>query len=162
MLYSLILLLVVVADQLTKQWVTSSFRLFESRELVEGLLYFTYVTNTGAAFSLFADVDSPWRHYFFVTVAVVAMIGLTATYIYTRKNHRLYGVALALIAGGAMGNLIDRIRLGAVVDFIDVMIGTYHWPAFNIADSAICVGVGLFLVININEERTKKKIQDGE
>ncbi len=158
MQFSLILVLVVVADQLTKNWIVSSFRLYESREIFQGLLNITYVTNTGAAFSLFADVDSPWRHYFFVTIAVVALIGITTAYIFMRRDHRLYGVALSLIAGGALGNLIDRVRLGAVVDFIDVMIGSYHWPAFNVADSAICVGVGLFLLINILEERKKKKI----
>ncbi len=162
MQYSLILFIVIVADQLTKLWVTNSFRLYETREIIAGLFNLTYVTNTGAAFSLFADVDSPWRHYFFITVAVVAFVGITTAYIFMRRSHRLYGIALGLIAGGAVGNLIDRVRFGAVVDFIDVMIGTYHWPAFNVADSAICVGVGLFLFINILEERKKKKIQNGE
>ncbi len=153
--YFLIFFIVVVADQLTKMMIIHSFRLFETKEIVEGLLHLTYVTNTGAAFSLFADVDSPWRHYFFVSIGVIAFIGITI-YAFINRSHRFYGIALGLIAGGAVGNLIDRVRFGAVVDFIDVFIGAYHWPAFNIADSAICVGVGLILCINILEDKKKK------
>ncbi len=154
--YFLILLGVIVADQWTKLMVIESFHLYESKEIIAGFFNLVYVTNTGAAFSLLADVDSPWRHYFFVSVGVVALIGITITYMYMRKNHRLYGVALGLIAGGAVGNLIDRVRLGAVVDFIDVFIGSYHWPAFNVADSAICVGVGLFLLLSFYDEKRNK------
>ncbi len=76
-----------------------------------------------------------------------------------RNDHRFYGPALALIAGGAIGNVIDRVRLGAVVDFLDFYVAGYHWPAFNVADSAICVGVALFLLANILEEKQKKQIQ---
>ncbi len=153
--YFLIFFVVVVTDQLTKMMIIHSFRLFETKEIIGGLLHLTYVTNTGAAFSLFADVDSPWRHYFFVGIGVIAFIGIT-TYAFMCRSHRFYGIALGLIAGGAVGNLIDRIRFGAVVDFIDVFIGAYHWPAFNVADSAICIGVVLMLCINILEEKKKK------
>ncbi|SHO45558.1 signal peptidase II [Desulfopila aestuarii] len=147
--YFLLVIVVIVADQLSKWWILSSFRLYESREIIPGFFNLVYVTNTGAAFSMFADVDSPWRHYFFVGVGIVAIVGLTAGYFIMRRENRWYGPAFACIAGGAAGNLIDRVRLGAVVDFFDVYIQDYHWPAFNVADSAICVGAGIFIVLSI-------------
>lgn len=147
---------VIIADQLSKWWILSSFRLYESREIIPGFFNLVYVTNTGAAFSLLADVDSPWRHYFFLGVGVIAIIGLTAGYFIFRRENKWYGPAFACIAGGAAGNLIDRVRLGAVVDFFDVYIRDYHWPAFNIADSAICIGAGIFIVLSILEKKTEK------
>jgi len=106
---------------------------------------------------MLADVDSPWRHYFFLGVGIVALIGLTIAYFKMRDDNKFYGTALALIAGGALGNLIDRVRFGSVVDFLDVYLGGYHWPAFNVADSAICVGAGLFIIVNILEARKNDK-----
>lgn len=146
--------MVIILDQLSKLWVLHSFQLYESREVIPGFFNLVYVTNTGAAFSMLADVDSPWRHYFFLGIGAAAVIGLTVGHFVLRKEHRWYGPAFACIAGGAVGNLIDRVRLGAVVDFLDVYVGTYHWPAFNVADSAICLGAFIFIVISIVE--TKK------
>lgn len=131
-------------------------RLFESREVIPGFFNIVYVTNTGAAFSMLADVDSPWRHYFFLIVGIAAIIGLTVASYSMRKESSWYPIAFGLIAGGAIGNLIDRIRVGAVVDFLDVYIGNYHWPAFNIADSAICVGAITFLWISIIDSKNQK------
>jgi signal peptidase II len=105
---------------------------------------------------MLADVNSPWRHYFFLTIGSVALVGLTVVYWKLRKVNWLYSWALALIAGGAAGNLIDRVRFGSVIDFLDLYIGNYHWPAFNIADSAICIGAGLFLIINIFDTRNQE------
>lgn len=157
MIYFSIVFLLVLCDQVTKFMVVDNFRLYETKEIISGIFHLTYVTNKGAAFSILADVDSPWRHYFFVGVGSVALVAITITYFLMRKQHQLYGVALALIAGGAVGNLIDRVRLGAVVDFLVVYIGSYQWPAFNVADSAICVGAALFVYINFREERKKNK-----
>ena len=148
MYYFLIILLSVVVDQLTKTWVINSFTLYESLEVVPGFFNLFYTVNKGAAFSMLANVDSPWRHYFFVVVGLVAIVGLTVVYFQTREQGSLYGVALALICGGAIGNLIDRVRLGHVVDFLDFYVQSYHWPAFNVADSSICVGVAIFLLVN--------------
>jgi len=153
MIYIFFVLSVIIIDQLTKLWVLDTFQLYESREIISGFFNLVYVTNTGAAFSMLADVDSPWKHYFFLGVGSVAIIGLTVGWFKMRKENRLYGVALALISGGAAGNLIDRIRHGSVVDFLDFHLGVHHWPAFNIADSAICAGAGLFLIVNILESR---------
>jgi signal peptidase II len=157
--YYIIVSMVIICDQLAKFIIVDNFRLYETKEIIPSLFHLTYVTNNGAAFSLLADVDSPWRHYFFVGVGTVALVAITVAYFFMRKQHRFYGVALALIAGGAVGNLIDRVRVGAVVDFLVVYIGSYQWPAFNVADSAICVGAALFLYINFHEERKKKKME---
>lgn len=103
---------------------------------------------------MFADMQTPFMHYFFISIGLIALIGLT---IYSHKiigDHTLYPVALGMIAGGAVGNLLDRLHTGAVIDFLDFYIGTQHWPAFNVADSAIVVGVACFLIINF---RTDKK-----
>ena len=157
MSYYLPLVLAVILDQLTKFWILRSFELYESREIIPGFFNLVYVTNTGAAFSMLAGVDSPWRHYFFLGVGVVACAGLTFAYYRFRAAHRFYSLALGLIAGGALGNLIDRLRYGAVIDFLDFHLGGYHWPAFNVADSAICVGAVLFLIVNIIEEKQKTR-----
>jgi len=154
--YFAIILCTIVVDQLTKSWVVESLRLYESIEIIPSFFNLVYVTNSGAAFSLLANVDSPWRHYFFLGVGGLAMVGLTVAYWKLSKVNKYYTLALALIAGGAAGNLIDRVRFGAVIDFLDLYVGRYHWPAFNVADSAICVGAGLFLILNIFEVRNQE------
>lgn len=157
MILSLFLVLLVIGlDQLTKIWIVKSFLLYESLEIIPGFFNLTYLTNKGAAFGFLAGVTAAWRHYFFLVLASVALIILTVAWFRIRKDHPFYGPALALIAGGAIGNLIDRVRLGAVVDFLDFYVASYHWPAFNVADSAITIGVALFLVANYLEERQKK------
>jgi signal peptidase II len=156
LVYLAIILCTIAFDQLTKAWIVDSLRLYESLQVVPGFFNLVHVTNSGAAFSLLANVDSPWRHYFFLGVGGLAIVGLSIAYLKLRKVNRHYVLALALIAGGATGNLIDRIRFGAVIDFLDLYVGRYHWPAFNVADSAICIGAGLFLVLNFFEVRTKE------
>ncbi|MDK9707676.1 MAG: signal peptidase II [Desulforhopalus sp.] len=156
MVYIACIVSAIVLDQLTKAWVIGYLRLYESVEIIPGFFNLVYVTNTGAAFSMLANFDSPWRHYFFLGIGLIALIGLTVAYWKLRKVSRYYSLALALIAGGAAGNLIDRVRFGAVIDFLDFYVGRYHWPAFNVADSAICVGAGLFLVVNFFEVRNQE------
>jgi len=155
-----LLVLVIVLDQLTKLWVVNSFQLYESLEIISGFFNLTYLTNKGAAFGFLAGVDGAWRHYFFLTLACIALVLLCLAWYRMRKDHPFYGPALALIAGGAIGNVIDRIRLGSVVDFLDFYVAGHHWPAFNVADSAITVGVTLFLLTTILEERQKKNIKE--
>ncbi|MBM9529042.1 lipoprotein signal peptidase [Desulfoprunum benzoelyticum] len=156
-IYTLVVFGAVVLDQLTKLWILRTFELYESREIIPGLFNLVYVTNTGAAFSILADVDSPWRHYFFLGIGLLATIGLTIYYYRLRAAHRAYAVALGLVVGGALGNLIDRLRLGSVVDFLDFHLAGRHWPAFNVADSAICVGAVLFLIISFVTEQKDSK-----
>ncbi len=155
-MYFIVLVVTIVADQLTKSAVVSALNLYESREIIPGLFNLVYVTNTGAAFSMLADLNSPWRHYFFLAIGILALIGLTLANWKLRQVNRLYSWPLALIAGGAAGNLVDRLRFGSVIDFLDFYLGNMHWPAFNLADSAICVGAGLFLLINIFDARIQR------
>lgn len=157
MYYFLVVVSTIAVDQLTKQWVLNSFQLYEAREVIPGFFNLVYVTNTGAAFSMLANVDSPWRHYFFLTIGILAVTGLTAGYFIYRRENSWYLPAFALVAAGAAGNLIDRVRHGAVVDFLDFHVAGYHWPAFNVADSAICVGAGVFILISILESKKQKK-----
>jgi signal peptidase II len=136
--------LTLVLDQASKLAVDGSMQLFESIPLIP---YFnlTYVHNTGAAFSFLAQAGG-WQRWLFAGLAVV-MSSIIAVWLYRLKKHEtLMAVALSLVLGGAIGNLIDRVAYGYVIDFLDVYYQDWHWPAFNIADSAICIGVGLMLL----------------
>ena len=156
-IYFILLTIILVLDQLTKFWIITNFTLYEARVVIPDFFNLVYVTNKGAAFSMFATVESPLRHYFFVVINIAASIGLTIAAIKMRKKHILYVLSFALIASGALGNVIDRIRYGAVIDFLDFYIGSYHWPAFNVADSSICVGVGLLLIMNVIDAKNESR-----
>ncbi|MFM8341612.1 MAG: signal peptidase II [Methylomonas sp.] len=134
----------LLLDQASKLAVDGSMQLFESIPL---LPYFnlTYVHNTGAAFSFLSDAGG-WQRWLFAGLAVV-MSSIIGLWLARLKQHEtLMAVALALVLGGAIGNLIDRVAYGYVIDFLDVYYQDWHWPAFNIADSAICIGVALMLL----------------
>jgi signal peptidase II len=146
---------VVLGDQLTKLWILNSFSLYESLEIIPGFFSLTYLTNKGAAFGFLAGQTGAWRHYLFLMLGAVALVVIVIAWSRMRHAHRLYSIGLPLIGGGALGNLIDRVRYGSVVDFLDVYIGVHHWPAFNVADSAISIGVALFFIANILEEKAK-------
>lgn len=137
---------VVALDQLTKWLVMADFYLHESREVIPGFFHLTYITNTGAAFGLLAGEKTMLRQAFFIGVAMLALAVIILTYRHVSAQGRLFVHAIGLIAGGAVGNLIDRLRFGAVVDFLDFFVKGYHWPAFNVADAAITIGVGLFIL----------------
>lgn len=153
-LYFLIVLVLLACDQVSKYWIISTMNLYEMREIIPGLFNLVHVTNKGAAFSMLASVDSPLRHWFFVSVNSAAVIGLTIAAF--KMPDQWYRVAFAMVGAGALGNLIDRLRFGAVIDFLDIYLGSYHWPAFNVADSSICVGVGLLLILNILDIKKDK------
>jgi len=139
--------LVVALDQLSKLWVVRRFALHESREVVPGFFNLTHIVNYGAAFGfLNSGTPAAWRTAFFSVVALAAICLMLAFLRQARDEGRRMEMAVSLVAGGAAGNLIDRLRLGYVVDFLDFYIGRHHWPAFNVADSAITVGVALFLL----------------
>ncbi len=152
-LFFTIIVAVVGLDQATKLWIVQHFALYESREVLPGFFNLTYLTNNGAAFSILAGQPAVWRQAFFIAAASVALVMIWIGQRSYGRVSRWYSAALALIAGGAIGNLIDRIRLGFVVDFLDVYLGSYHWPAFNVADSAITVGVLIFLFYNLVFDR---------
>lgn len=148
-----VILAVVGIDQAAKWWVMAHFTLHESKVVIAGLFNFTYLTNNGAAFSILAGQPAMWRQLFFIGAAGAALAFIWIAQRSFGRNSVSYTLSLALIAGGAIGNLIDRIRYGFVVDFLDVYVGAYHWPAFNIADSAITIGVTLFIIKNLLFER---------
>jgi signal peptidase II len=136
----LIALAVIVLDQFTKWLVIRSISLHDSVVLIPGFLKLTNVQNQGAAFGLFADSTSQWRAASLILFSIIAMC--IVTMLLWRNSHAITmtGLALSLILGGAAGNLWDRMMHGHVVDFLDFFVGTYHWPAFNVADSAIVIG----------------------
>jgi len=145
----------LVLDQWTKQLIDQHFALHESVPLIDNFLALTYVRNKGAAFGILAD--SAFRIPFFITVSLLALVGILWYYRKIAEEQRLLQWALTLIFSGAIGNLIDRVRFGEVIDFVDAHWFQYHWPAFNVADSAICVGVTLLLIDLWREEWQKKK-----
>ena len=145
----------LVLDQWTKWLIDQKMALHESIPLIDNFLALTYVRNKGAAFGIFAD--SSFRIPFFITVSIVAIVGITWFYRKIEEEQRLLQWALALVLSGAIGNLIDRVLYGEVIDFVDAHWYQYHWPAFNVADSAISVGVTLLLVDLVRDEWQKRK-----
>lgn len=150
-LFSLIVVLGLVADQLSKLYIHGSMRLYQSIPVLDGLFNITYLRNKGAAFSFLSNAS--WRIPFFITVTLVAAVVILVALRKLREEQRLTQTALAMIFSGAIGNLVDRVRLGEVIDFLDVYWKHYHWPAFNVADSLICVGVALVAFDMLREER---------
>lgn len=135
---------VVALDQLSKWEIQRTFLIGEGRWIVDGFFKLVYVRNPGVAFGLFADVAWRWRLPFFLVTVVVAVLILRRIMADARDLPAGWLVT-GLVLGGAAGNLLDRLRWGEVVDFLDVWIGPYHYPTFNVADSAITVGVALLL-----------------
>ncbi len=133
----------LVLDQITKQWVANSFNLYESVELLP-FFSLTYVHNLGAAFSFLAD-QGGWQRWFFTAIAAIASVIFVVWLAKTPKSNVLLGIAFSLMLSGALGNLIDRVLFGYVIDFIDFHWAGSHYPAFNIADSAIFVGAALMI-----------------
>jgi len=148
---------VVLVDQLTKLWIMTTFALHEQLNIIPGFFNLIHVTNTGAAFGFLAGSKSLLRQVFFVGVAVIALVIMVSVYGHLKKQGKIFVYALGLIAGGAVGNLIDRLRFGSVIDFLDFFIGSHHWPAFNAADSAITVGVALFMLGTLLQHAKEKR-----
>lgn len=136
-------LIVMVADQGSKAWILASLGHME-RQFVTSFFNLVLVFNPGASFSFLASAGG-WQKWFFIALA----LGISVWLLKLLRQHaqeRLLPTALSLILGGAIGNVIDRLRFDAVVDFLDFHLAGYHWPAFNVADSAISVGVVLMLL----------------
>jgi signal peptidase II len=142
----LLIAAIVVADQVTKHLVVQRLELHESITIIPGLLDFTHVRNTGAAFGLLNAVDFPGKPLVIALVALVALIVMASYAAQLPPAHRIARAGLALVLGGAAGNLVDRIRQGYVVDYVDVYRGDWHFWAFNVADAAITVGVTLIVL----------------
>ena len=144
----LVALFVIVLDQATKEWVRGVFSLHESLPLVPGFFNFTYVRNTGAAWGIFSGQN--------LALSLLAFVMLVALVLFRRKilpPGKPHRIALGLLCGGIVGNLFDRLRLDYVTDFLDFYYRDWHFPAFNVADSAICIGIGLYLAGQYLAER---------
>lgn len=149
-----IAVLVIVLDQLTKHWVSATFSYSETLELLPGL-NLTLVHNMGAAFSFLSEAGG-WQRWFFALIGILVAIVLMVWLARLSDRQRLLALSLSLILGGAIGNLWDRVLLGYVVDFIDVYYQHYHWPAFNVADSAITMGAILLILESLLASKQKK------
>jgi len=135
---------IAVLDQLTKQIVRDTFAHGESLAVVAGFFNLTYVRNTGAAWGMLGGQNT--------SLTILSIVMLAVMLIFRRSflsDSPLHRAALGLMAGGIIGNLMDRVRLGYVTDFLDFYVGPHHWPAFNVADSAICIGVGIYILTSM-------------
>ena len=149
-IYGLILVIVAL-DQWSKWAIKTSFNLYQSKPVIQDLLHFTYVTNDGMAFGL----SFPGGKHVLLIMTIL-LTGFIVGFLWKEKNgHPLIKYGLALILSGAIGNLIDRLLYGKVVDFLDLMIGNFHWYIFNIADSSVTIGMILFIIHSIYIEQKK-------
>jgi len=148
---------VVWADMLTKEWATEVLELYRPHE-VWSWLNMTLAHNYGAAFSFLSDAGG-WQRWFFTALASVVSGVLIVWVLRLPRREWLTGLALALVIGGALGNLSDRVQLGYVVDFVDVHYLGYHWPAFNVADSAISCGVALLILDALRQAWGSKPVK---
>ena len=149
-IYGLIVVIVAL-DQWSKWAIKTSFNLYQSKPVIQDLLHFTYVTNDGMAFGL----SFPGGKHVLLIMTIL-LTGFIVGFLWKEKNgHPLIKYGLALILSGAIGNLIDRLLYGKVVDFLDLMIGNFHWYIFNIADSSVTIGMILFIIHSIYIEQKK-------
>ena len=138
----------IVMDQYTKLMVSLHIPLNYSVKVVEGFFNFTHIRNSGVAFGLFASQQSEYKALMFIAISTIAIIAILVIFHQTPKEKKMVQTGLILIFSGAIGNLIDRILHGEVIDFVDFFINRHHFPAFNIADSCITVGV-IMMVIDL-------------
>jgi signal peptidase II len=144
--YFLIALIVVLLDRWTKHIVARRIALYAHIQVIPGFFRITHTENTGAAFSLFADSNAPWKTGMLIAFSALALVVVSILLWKNNHAHILTGIALSLIMGGAIGNLWDRVTTGRVVDFLLLYVKRYQWPVFNLADSAIVVGAGLLVL----------------
>jgi signal peptidase II len=148
--YYLLALLMFAADQATKWMIVKKMDLGQSIPVIDQVLYITSHRNRGAAFGILQD-----QRYFFIIITII-VVGAVIYYLQKHATDRLLKTALALVLGGALGNFIDRLLRGEVVDFVDVYIGSYDFPIFNVADSALVIGVGLIFIQSCMESKQKE------
>ena len=133
-------------DQISKTYIVRSLKLYESTVVIGHFFSLTHTRNPGAAFGLLAEEGGSFRIYFFLGISIIALFFLIYYFIMTPAEETLSLVALSLIMGGAVGNFVDRIQKGEVIDFLDFYIGRYHWWIFNLADSAITIGISILIL----------------
>jgi len=151
---------IVFLDQITKFYINSSMSVHDSFPIIEGLFNITYVRNTGAAFGFLAKASPMFRSTFLIAVTAIIILLIIFYIGRGRVEEMPHDFPLSLILGGAVGNLIDRVRFGEVIDFLDFYIGSHHWPAFNVADLAISVGA-IILVFAVFKKKERKVRSNG-
>jgi len=134
---------ILLLDQWTKSMVVQKLPLYQRVNVIQGFFNLTHVRNTGGAFGIFGGEKGGLGSILFVVVSLIAIGAIVFLFVKIKENEKTLALSFSLILSGAVGNLIDRLRYGEVVDFLDFHLFTYHWPAFNVADSAICIGIGL-------------------
>lgn len=152
MILALISLGTIVLDQVTKAHIMTTMRLHESIPIIPSFFSLTYIRNPGAAFGILASSSNGFRLLFFGLTSLFALALLGTIFFRLREDDWIGQLSIAGILGGAIGNLLDRVRFGEVIDFLDFYIDAYHWPAFNVADAAISVGV-CFLIVHFAIEK---------
>ncbi len=144
-------LAIVLLDQITKQWIRAAFTNGESLPVIKGFFNLVYVRNDGAAWNMLSGHG--------LILILISVVALALLLIYRRsflQEQFSHKILLGLMMGGIIGNLIDRIRIGWVTDFLDFHIGTHHYPSFNVADSAICIAAGLYIITNLLQKKEPK------
>jgi signal peptidase II len=145
--FYLIALGVLICDILTKYQVSTTMSLADAIEIIPGYLRLSFVRNSGVAFGIFDGHPSPWKPYLLAGMAVIAVVAILIYSRYMPTERRLLQTALSITTGGILGNFLDRVIHGSVVDFIEFHIqDSFHWPTFNVADSAITIGIALLLI----------------
>ncbi|MGX9365258.1 signal peptidase II [Desulfoplanes sp. PS50] len=137
---------IIILDQITKIWVQGSISMYESIPVIPGFFDLVHVLNKGAAFGFLNRADIHWQTYFFIGVSALAVVLIFHLVRTVDRRDPFMFTGLGCILGGALGNMIDRIRIGQVIDFLDFHVAGHHWPAFNVADMAISVGALLLLI----------------
>lgn len=154
LLASIWTVVVVVLDQLTKAWASSAMEVWSGKAVIPGFFNLVHYLNRGAAWGFLGSDAIEWQRPLFIAITFVALGFITYMLKTTSQSDKWMIHGLGLVAGGAIGNLIDRVRLGVVIDFLDFYVGSYHWPAFNVADCALTVGAGCILLsVYFNKER---------
>ncbi len=146
---------VLLLDQWTKYLIVQKFGLYQRVEVIRGFFNIIHVRNTGGAFGIFGGEKGGIGSFLFVIISLVAIGAIILLFLKTRENEKTLSLSFSLILSGALGNLVDRLHYGEVVDFLDFHVGGYHWPAFNVADSAICIGIGLMALEVLKRDRKK-------
>ncbi len=148
---------ILFLDQLTKSMIVQRLPLYQRVEVIPGFFNIIHVRNTGGAFGIFGGEKGGLGSILFVVVSLIAVGAIIFFFIKIREAERTLALSFSLVLSGAMGNLIDRLRYGEVVDFLDFHLSTYHWPAFNVADSAICIGIGLMALELLKRDKKKRE-----
>lgn len=148
---------ILLADQWTKSFIEQRLSLHQNVEVIQGFFRLTHVRNTGGAFGIFGGEKEGIGSFLFIGVSLTAIVIIVFLFIKMKEDERPLYLPFSLILAGAIGNLIDRLRYGEVIDFLDFNIFSFHWPAFNIADSAICVGIGLMALELLVRDKKRLK-----